>query len=583
MQTIPNRCIRMLHVAAAMFALAAFARSAQADIFQWEYINPADPTQGKRQSTTLAPDGGGVDALPGADWSQRNLTKAYLEGAVLTNVYGIYVNLMEAELCNANLTAAFFGGGRLTDASLSGAEIRGVDFSKLRIVDPESLQLIVYGSGITLDQIYSTASYREHDLSGIGLANNSFSGANFIDQNLANANFSGAKLAGGFNRADLSGANFSRAYLAGANFTDADVRGASFHRGYCPSLCPNFSPGSGIALAQLYSTASYQGHDLRGIDLSNNDLSCADFTGQNLAKSNFMAADLTNADFTGSDIRGASFAPIVFTFVGPDIRRGTITLAQLYSTASYRNRDLSDVSFGVQAFTGGNFIGQKMTNANRQYITFSASDFTDFTGADLSSADARGATGLNYLNATTTNLILPDGRIDGLTLNAGGLLVIRDYDGWPGDTFSNSSPISITVVKHLLMSRGGTLRTVFEANAWNSNISFAPGIPVTLGGTLELTFAGDVDLVSQLGRAFDLFDWTGVNPTGEFTISSPYTWDLSDLYTTGEVTLVSVPEPASALLIAAGFGVFFLHRRWRSFRRFLMLEIPSPIHLGVKS
>ena len=30
---------------------------------------------------------------------------------------------------------------------------------------------------------------------------------------------------------------------------------------------------------------------------------------------------------------------------------------------------------------------------------------------------------------------------------------------------------------------------MFDADAWDSTISFAPGIPVTLGGTLELTFA----------------------------------------------------------------------------------------------
>ena len=32
-----------------------------------------------------------------------------------------------------------------------------------------------------------------------------------------------------------------------------------------------------------------------------------------------------------------------------------------------------------------------------------------------------------------------------------------------------------------------------------------------------------------------------MNPTGAFTVSSPYTWDLSNLYTTGEVTLSNVP------------------------------------------
>ena len=111
-------------------------------------------------------------------------------------------------------------------------------------------------------------------------------------------------------------------------------------------------------------------------------------------------------------------------------------------------------------------------------------------------------------------------------------------------------PIPITVDQHLAMGPGGTLRMVFEADAWDSTISFAPGIPVTLGGTLELTFADDVNLASQVGRTFDLFDWTGVNPTGAFAVSSPYAWDLSNLYTTGEVTLTAIPEPRTLLLFS---------------------------------
>jgi hypothetical protein len=109
------------------------------------------------------------------------------------------------------------------------------------------------------------------------------------------------------------------------------------------------------------------------------------------------------------------------------------------------------------------------------------------------------------------------------------------------------------------MDATGALRIVFEADAWDSTISFAPGIPVALGGTLELTFADDVNLASHVGRTFDLFDWTGVNPNGSFAISSPYTWNLSNLYTTGEVTLTAIPEPASVALVLLGLVV---HLRW---------------------
>src|SRR5262249_50945737 len=138
----------------------------------------------------------------------------------------------------------------------------------------------------------------------------------------------------------------------------------------------------------------------------------------------------------------------------------------------------------------------------------------NLTGADFTSADVRGANHLNLSGTTTTNVIGTDGHVSGLDLDAAKLLVVRDHDGNPDnrDIIFNLNPlppIPITIDQHLTMGPGGTLRMVLEADAWDSTISFAPGIPVTLGGTLELTFAADVDLASQLGRTLDLFDWTG--------------------------------------------------------------------------
>ena len=56
-----------------------------------------------------------------------------------------------------------------------------------------------------------------------------------------------------------------------------------------------------------------------------------------------------------------------------------------------------------------------------------------------------------------------------------------------------------------------------------------------------MTFDAGVNVATPIGRTIDLFDWTGVTPTGAFTVTSPYTWNLSKLYTTGEVTLTAVP------------------------------------------
>jgi hypothetical protein len=254
---------------------------------------------------------------------------------------------------------------------------------------------------------------------------------------------------------------------------------------------------------------TYQAHELNGVDFSGNNLTGAIFAGQNLTNAHFTGARLTDSDFTGAEIRGAWFNRSDF---------GTgLSLSQLYSTASYQAKDL------------------------------------------------RGIKGLDVWAGMTTNLILPNGHISGLNLEGGAALLVHDYDG--DSRYNSTPPIPITVDQHFAMGPGGALRMVFEADAWDSTISFAPNIPVTLGGTLELTFAADVNLASQISRTFDLFDWTGVTPTGFFAVSSPYAWDLSNLYTTGEVTLTAVPEPYALFLLGIALTAFVAmgRRRLRSF------------------
>jgi uncharacterized protein YjbI with pentapeptide repeats len=428
---ISRSSLRPQRLFVSLFLIVVFAWPARADIFQWEYTNPADPSQGKRQSTTLAPDGAGVDAVPGAFLANRNLTMAYLIGADLADAEGSFTNLANADLSRANLTRAHLFAATLSNADFTNAVIQGANLDY---------------SGITPAQIYSSASYQAGDLSGVTLRYNDLSGANFARQNLNNVDFSAVKLVG---------ANFREASLANARFVVIEQ---------CCVTFPGFPAGHHPVFATL-------------------------------------------------------------------------------------------------------------------------------TGADLTAADARGAIiWLTNENAAAANLIRPDGHVDRLELNAGDELVVRDYDGDPTRTsapfsapFGALAPLQavpITVDQRLAVEAGGTLRMIFEADAWDSTISFAPGIPVTLGGKLALTFADTGNLANQIDRTFDLFDWTGVNPTGAFAVSSPYTWDLSNLYTTGEVTLISVPEPVSGLHVTAGLSVLVIPCRRRSFKRFLTVEIRSRTHAG---
>jgi uncharacterized protein YjbI with pentapeptide repeats len=242
--------------------------------------------------------------------------------------------------------------------------------------------------------------------------------------------------------------------------------------------------------------------------------------------------------------------------------------------ANFEGQNLMYADFGAAELTGANFHEANLAHASFVVSRLSVCDFMEgwcsgpdvyatLANANLTAADARGAFGLELSSlsgACTAHMIWSDGHVDGLDLDAGARLVVRDYDG---PSYNPALVILITVDQQLSMGPGGTLRMVLEADAWDSTISFVPGIPVTLGGTLELIFADDVNLASQVGRTFDLFDWTGVNPTGKFAISSPYTWDLSNLYTTGEVTLVAVPEPGALVLIAAALNALVAIRRLR--------------------
>ena len=93
---------------ATLLALFAPTPRARADIFQWQYINPANPSQGKQPSTLLCPGGAGANAVPQSDLSFRNLTMAYLIGADLGGATASTAILTNAELTQANLTSANF-------------------------------------------------------------------------------------------------------------------------------------------------------------------------------------------------------------------------------------------------------------------------------------------------------------------------------------------------------------------------------------------------------------------------------------------------------------------------------------------
>jgi hypothetical protein len=76
--------------------------------------------------------------------------------------------------------------------------------------------------------------------------------------------------------------------------------------------------------------------------------------------------------------------------------------------------------------------------------------------------------------------------------------------------------------------------------ATDAHATVVDGISVRTCGMHELTFATGVELATQIGRTVDLFDWTGVTPTGSYHVVSADECDSSMLYTTEEVTPLGV-------------------------------------------
>lgn len=236
--TLPLVTKRLAAFCLLLLSLASITQIASADIFEWEWINPADHSQGKQQSTTLVPDGAGLVPEPGLYTSYANLTQAYLSGANLMDAKFGSAKLTNADLSGANLTDVFFYDATLINADFTNAEVRGASFE------------YTTDFGFTAAQLYSTASYQAGNLTGIIFYDNDLAGWNFSGQNLTDT-------------------NFSFAMLINADFTNAEISGASFA----------YTTLSGFTSEQFYSTTSYQSGDLVGVSLEGNNLTGWNFIG----------------------------------------------------------------------------------------------------------------------------------------------------------------------------------------------------------------------------------------------------------------------------------------------------------------
>lgn len=138
-------------------------------------------------------------------WSV-NMSSTTLHDANLADAFLDYVNLSNSTLTNANLGNSWIGNTDLTGTDMTGCNITGAWFSSINI---------------TSRQLYSTANYKAHDLSGIGFSYIDMTGFNFAGQNLSSAIFIHTNLT----NATLSNANLTMTNFAYTNLSGVDLRG----------------------------------------------------------------------------------------------------------------------------------------------------------------------------------------------------------------------------------------------------------------------------------------------------------------------------------------------------------------------
>ncbi len=457
-----------------------------------------------------------------ASYQAKNLSGVGLEGNDLggwdfsgQNISGAnfgWSNFTTGQLCSTasyqgqNLSGVNLEGVNLAGCNFSGQKPFGANLSSAALTGASFSGATVSGAdfgdtGITTSQLYSTGGYQAGSLGGIGLEQNNLSGWNFCGQNLASASFASAT---------LTGANFAGAVVTGADFGS-----------------------SNLAFSQLQSTASYQAKNLSGICLYQCDLSGWDFSGQNLTNARLASTTLTGTVFSGAVVAGADFGA------------SNLAFWQLQSTASYQAKNLSGVYLYQCDLTGWDFSGQNLTNTDFYLATLTSANFAD--------ADLRGSTEFNPpASASTHSAILSDGTIAGLNMGASETLVVQNY------------PLGITVRQSMTLSATSTLKLVLSGTTWGSTISFDSGIPVNLGGTLSVTFASGVNAASQTGRTFQLFNWTGVTPSGTFsTVTLPAAaglwWDTTALYTAGTVRSYDADVNGDGVVNAADIDAIYHH------------------------
>ncbi len=177
---------------------------AVADIFEWVddgAIPWPDQPRGRNQSSTLCPDGAGVDAVSNAVLAGLDLTKAYMRN----------VDLINADCSGANFYNADFLDADLSGTTFSNANLRGAYFWNTKTSN-------TLFEGVTS---FDNATFHNTDLMDMDLRSSSFTAVHIENSTWTNLNVSGCS----FINADITDSTFEGTEFAGCNLTGVHISG----------------------------------------------------------------------------------------------------------------------------------------------------------------------------------------------------------------------------------------------------------------------------------------------------------------------------------------------------------------------
>ena len=494
---------------------------------------------------SLMLNGGDENVLNGVDFTDFNLQNTVLFSGSTT----IFKN---ADITGAEIY-------NLTTKQLSETlNYKNKDFSGIKIINGnfEDIKLsgFAFGSVNFANSSFNNADFSYSKFSG-QLLNISYIGANFSYADLSNVTFSGDFTNANFSNAkNFSAATFSfgfqgNATIKGANFSNTDI---TFRQIYnTRSYYTNYDLG-GINLSGTdMSNANFQFQNLEGATFENTNLRNAWFYASNLKNASFKNADLTGATFyrtTGGnyfisgedafcDISGADFTDAIITNVNFRLYDGNenlfktkgFSISQLYSTASYKNKDLRGINISssteMDYFIGANFDGQNLSGSIIDENNFTNASFkgANLTGVRLVDSNIANA---DFSDAVMTNVVFNNGLLGETKIDAKGAKFINadfsnsTYDKYHKASINNAdltaadfrnSDLKIgtgNTTKHTIL-QDGTMATILDISEQSESFHIRKyngekSIPVVMygeihDGTLTLDTGAEVKVITALG------------------------------------------------------------------------------------